>query len=418
MHRIDGAGHENHMFVAEDPATNRPPTEITPEIMNAFQEELATVIEWAGLVLAKGDNTQLKQAIQALQASFLTVSSLDAHREEADPHPVYLTSAEGDAKVAAAVAALVASSPATLDTLAEFATALGNDPNFATTLTNALALKASLNSPHLTGTPTAPTAAPGTNTDQLASTEFVKTAIAAAIIPGDLYGLALSTAGDSATMSIAAGRATDSTMAYSMSLANTIAKTTAAWAVGNAQGGLDTGAIANNAWYHFYEIKRLDTGVVDVIFSTNASAPTLPANYTIFRGIGSGLTNGSGQWTKFVQYGDKFMLDVPVTEYSGTNHSTAQILSTTVPAGKRVEGLYIASTTGGGVWVWLNDLSLADQTLSAALTIISNSTAGQASGVTPVFTNTSKQIRWKSSTDASVINILTLGWIDRRGRDA
>jgi len=65
MHRIDGAGHVDHMFVAEDPATFRPPTEITPEIMNAFQEELALFIEWAGIVLAKGDNTQMKQALLA-----------------------------------------------------------------------------------------------------------------------------------------------------------------------------------------------------------------------------------------------------------------------------------------------------------------------------------------------------------------
>lgn len=44
--------------------------------------------------------------------------------------------------VQAAVAALVNSSPAALDTLNELATALGNDPNFATTITNALAAKA------------------------------------------------------------------------------------------------------------------------------------------------------------------------------------------------------------------------------------------------------------------------------------
>lgn len=43
--------------------------------------------------------------------------------------------------VQSAVAALVASSPAALDTLNELAVALGNDPNFATTMTNALAGK-------------------------------------------------------------------------------------------------------------------------------------------------------------------------------------------------------------------------------------------------------------------------------------
>lgn len=40
--------------------------------------------------------------------------------------------------IAAAIAGLVDSSPATLDTLNELATALGNDPNFVTTITTAL----------------------------------------------------------------------------------------------------------------------------------------------------------------------------------------------------------------------------------------------------------------------------------------
>ncbi|WP_218060842.1 phage tail protein [Pseudomonas defluvii] len=75
--------------------------------------------------------------------------------------------------VQAALAALVASSPEALDTLSELATALGNDPNFATTMLNALAGKAPLASPVLTGTPTGPTAAPGTNSLQLANTAFV-----------------------------------------------------------------------------------------------------------------------------------------------------------------------------------------------------------------------------------------------------
>lgn len=81
--------------------------------------------------------------------------------------------------VQAAVAALIASSPAALDTLNELATALGNDPNFATTMTNALAAKAPLASPALTGTPTAPTAATGTSTTQVATTAFVQQELAA-----------------------------------------------------------------------------------------------------------------------------------------------------------------------------------------------------------------------------------------------
>jgi hypothetical protein len=72
-----------------------------------------------------------------------------------------------------------ASPPSTLDTLAEFATALGNDPAFATTMTNALALKAPLASPVFTGDPRAPTPTPGDNDTSLATTAFVATAVAA-----------------------------------------------------------------------------------------------------------------------------------------------------------------------------------------------------------------------------------------------
>lgn len=45
-------------------------------------------------------------------------------------------------QISAAIAALVASSPAALDTLNELAASLGNDANFATTVTTALSLKA------------------------------------------------------------------------------------------------------------------------------------------------------------------------------------------------------------------------------------------------------------------------------------
>ena len=74
--------------------------------------------------------------------------------------------------------ALKGTPPATLNTLAKLAAAINNDPAFHSTLTTALGLKAPLASPALTGTPTAPTAAAGTNTTQLATTAFVTGAVA------------------------------------------------------------------------------------------------------------------------------------------------------------------------------------------------------------------------------------------------
>jgi hypothetical protein len=64
--------------------------------------------------------------------------------------------AQSAAQVAATVAGLVASAPAALDTLDELAAALGDDANFATTVTTALAAKAPTANPTFTGAVTVP----------------------------------------------------------------------------------------------------------------------------------------------------------------------------------------------------------------------------------------------------------------------
>lgn len=102
------------------------------------------------------------------------VASLDANDQQA------ANTAFVQAVVKSVVANLVDSSPEALDTLNELAAALGDDPNFAATMTAALGLKAPLASPSLTGTPTAPTPAAGTNNTQIATTAFV-TALTSAL---------------------------------------------------------------------------------------------------------------------------------------------------------------------------------------------------------------------------------------------
>lgn len=64
------------------------------------------------------------------------------------------TSAQVSAKISTAVAALVDSSPATLDTLNELAAALGDDPNFATTTATAIGTKVTKNDDITAGTAT------------------------------------------------------------------------------------------------------------------------------------------------------------------------------------------------------------------------------------------------------------------------
>ncbi|EME5286342.1 phage tail protein [Escherichia coli] len=100
---------------------------------------------------------------QIIQVKAFVDQQLAAHIAAADPHKQYAPKASpaltgtptaptaaqtvNNTQIAttgfvkSAIAALVASSQAELDTLKELAAALGNDPNFATTVTNALAGK-------------------------------------------------------------------------------------------------------------------------------------------------------------------------------------------------------------------------------------------------------------------------------------
>ncbi|MEB3659751.1 phage tail protein [Salmonella enterica] len=127
---------------------------------------------------------------KALELKVYADDQMAKHLAAPDPHSQYApkasptftgtpkapTPAAGDnttqvattAFVQAALTALINGAPATLDTLKEIAAAINN----------ALALKAPLSSPALTGTPTAPTAAQSVNNTQIATTAFVKSAIA------------------------------------------------------------------------------------------------------------------------------------------------------------------------------------------------------------------------------------------------
>lgn len=242
-----------------------------------------------------------------------------------------------------------------------------------------------------------------------------------------LSGLTLSTAGSSNTMTTAAGQATDSAGTHVLTLASSLAKSTAAWTVGAGNGCLDQGSIANNTWYHFYVILRTDTGVVDVLCSTSASSPILPTGYTKSRRIGSGLTNGSAQWVLFSQEGNEFLWSAAVLDVNSTNPTTSAVSSTlSVPPGVKVFAIVNQSLTtgaGGASACLLSALDQADAAVSTSslpLADIYAPASGVAANRLEVRTNTTAQIRRRCSfSDANVIHrIATLGWIDTRGRDS
>lgn len=154
MKRIDTAtkavdlfGPGKHGFKAGNVLAGEAPTKLSAEWFNATQEEVARAIEAFGLELDPEDNGQLAGALVALLAQVALLApneSPELTGVPTAPTPAAGTNTNQIATMAAlkqAIEDLVGSAPGALDTLVELAAALGNDADFATTVTNALAEK-------------------------------------------------------------------------------------------------------------------------------------------------------------------------------------------------------------------------------------------------------------------------------------
>lgn len=285
-------------------------------------------------------------------------------------------------------------------------------------------------SPALTGSPTAPTQSASDNSTKIATTAYVDTAVSAgsAYPAGHLFGMTLSNNGTDATndIDIAAGSCRSDDNTENIVLGSSITKRLdAAWAVGSGNGGRDTGSIANGTW-HIWAIKRTDTGVVDVLFSTSATAPTMPTNYTKKRRIGA-VIRASAALLAFTQLGDRFVLTTAVTDVNVSNSDTTAALRTlSVPSGVSVTALFLASQVKTSSAIahlftspYETDVSV-DTSSSSAVSrhslVGGTGNSSLCSGQFAIETNTSGQIRTRANAASSLLRIETFGWIDTRGR--
>lgn len=114
-----------------------------------------------------------------------------------------------------------------------------------------------------------------------------------------LYGFQMANNATDATndIDIGTGQCRDAENSENIALTSTLIKQLdAAWAVGNNAGMRDTGSIANGTW-HLHAIKRLDTGVVDVIASlspdTSSQVTMTIASPCVLTWNDHGLPNGA-----------------------------------------------------------------------------------------------------------------------------
>lgn len=214
-----------------------------------------------------------------------------------------------------------------------------------------------------------------------------------------------------------------------MSLTSALTKQLdAAWAVGTNAGMRDTGSIADGTW-HIFVIERTDTGVVDILASTSATSPTMPASYTKKRRVGA-ILRESGVIVPFSQDGDEFIRVTPILDVNVTNPGTSAVTRTlSVPVGVKVRAQLNVSLVAGttaDVFAYISPLDGADVQASrtaAPLMSISaadsgDTNANESAGLITVRTNTSAQVRSRLSASGAsdALRIATLGWFDRRGR--
>lgn len=242
---------------------------------------------------------------------------------------------------------------------------------------------------------------------------------------GHIGGLILSNNVSDAVndIDVTAGAATDSTQVDVLHLATGITKRLdAIWAVGTGQGGLDVGPISDGT-YHVYVIKRSDTGIVDVLFSTNSTSPTMPAGYTLKRRIGS-ILRESGSIITFLQEGDFFYRS---TISSYTNNPTPAIPTTLLtlvgmPTGKVYKPLldisFQQSSSQGQCAMYM--APVASPTLFITVCQANNALDLNHSNLIGPPTSISAQVYWRIlifSGSLFFVNVSIYGWVDSRDKN-
>ncbi len=187
--------------------------------------------------------------------------------------------------------------------------------------------------------------------------------------------------------------------------------------------GLDSGALANNSWYHVFKIMKAD-GTDSLVASASVSSPTMPSGYTYKRRIGSFKTDGAAHIIAFVQNGDEFAWVSPPLDQTGANAvgTSAILFAVSVPTGVSVNFLAAGTNNAASVSneVYVSDPATADlAVVNTGTPTAPLATLLGASYVTHFMgrTNTSAQVRLRGPANFVQVSISVVKWWDRRGRD-
>ena len=173
-------------------------------------------------------------------------------------------------------------------------------------------------------------------------------------------------------------------------------------------GGLDTGSEANSTWYHIFRIVKEDD-TASIIFSTSATAPTMPSGYTYKAYVGAVYNDSSGDIVDLEQI-DRMvhMTGTPLVVSAGTATSLTSVdISARVPTTAAIcYGYALLTNTSGAA----RSIQVAPSSTAASI-ICCGSTANTVYGSwrAPMTTSQTIYYRINSATSANA-NIYVLGW--------
>ena len=253
-------------------------------------------------------------------------------------------------------------------------------------------------------------------------TNGIKTGLGSAFA-GAIHGLTLSNGTDADhDIDIAVGGARDAADIYTMNLSSGLTKQIdAGFAAGTNAGGLFSGTVAIDTWYHTFLIKKDSDGTIDAGFDTSVTAANIPAGYTSYKWIGAVLTDGSGNILAFTQSTDNpsfFLFDTAQLDVSGA-HATSAVTQTisTPPDIKAKAKLFIGGYGATSVTYFLvSSLNKADEVPTIGLCNTNQTVANtQIASEAEVVTNSSSQIRSRPSSSVTTFIVYTRGWEVDRG---
>lgn len=219
------------------------------------------------------------------------------------------------------------------------------------------------------------------------------------------------------------GECADSTnTAYLALTAALIKQIDATFAVGTDAGGMFTGSVTTDTWYHVFLIQRDSDGLIDAGFDTDPDAANIPSGFTAYRWLGAVKTDGSANILPFhfQASGRWFHHITPIEDYNSAADISlgTTIVLASVPAGFECEMRGAANASRPVSSTITFSINHPDFTVfTANVASVGSGQPGSsgggssnASGEISTLTNTSAQVDIKTNANPDSVAIEGRAW--------